>query len=87
VACVVLKSHCVMSQRSHAQLPSLDAAALEAVSGGASGAVNALNQLSSLASALNNIQTKTSGFDNTQMMLLMILAMDSPRGCWRRRCW
>lgn len=64
-------------------LPAIDLAALETVTGGGSrtrssssgGIDDLLSQLNSITDSISNISKKTSGFSSSQMMLLCVLAM------------
>lgn len=64
-------------------LPAIDLAALQTVTGGGSrtrGSSNGniddlLKQLNSITDSISNISKKTSGFSSSQMMLLCVLAM------------
>ena len=64
-------------------LPAIDLAALQTVTGGGSrtrssssgGIDDLLKQLGSITDSIKDISKKTSGFSSSQMMLLCVLAM------------
>jgi hypothetical protein len=71
------------------KLEPIDIDALDEVTGGSTGnqAVSRLDglisELNSITSACKDIEKKTKGFDDSQMMLLMFLALqDRPRRRW-----
>ncbi len=76
----------------------IDLDALESVTGGSSprrssygSSEQLLNDLGSLATSIKDVTAKTSGFDSTQMMMFVMLAMrnQSPNVVYvgRSRCW
>jgi hypothetical protein len=76
VARDMLKTICTKEHAMTHQAHTIDPAALCAVTGGTSRIDGLISDLSSLSSSIKEIETKTRGFDDTQMLLLLMLAMD-----------
>src|SRR5688572_13021786 len=82
----------VMSKTRDPKLQTIDADTLDDVTGGGAGKGASggsatekrldglISELNSITTAAKNIDNKTKGFDDKQMMLLVLLAMDRRRG-------